>query len=180
MGKALFYLNYKCQLGELILGEFEGKLCLCDWHYRKARKEIDARLQLHFSSNWQEKETEVLIETRKQVEEFLCGNRQKFELPLILAGSDFQKRVWNELLNIPYGKTVSYLDLAKKLQNPGAVRAVAAANGANSLSIIVPCHRVVGENGQLTGYAGGLPAKRKLLDLEGRIRPKSQLNLFEF
>lgn len=161
------------------MGEFEGKLCLCDWRYRKTRKEIDARLQIHCGSNWKEEESEVLTETRHQLEAFFSGKRQDFQLPLFFAGTEFQQSVWKALMQIPFGKTISYLELAKRLQNPGAVRAVAAANGANALAIIVPCHRVIGENGQLTGYAGGLPAKKKLLSLEGSLYPKGQLHLFD-
>lgn len=91
--------------------------------------------------------------------------------------SDFQKSVWNELIKIPYGKTVSYLALSKKLENEGAIRAVASANGANALSVFIPCHRVVGSDGSLTGYAGGLTAKKKLLQLEGAA-VTSQAELF--
>jgi methylated-DNA-[protein]-cysteine S-methyltransferase len=85
----------------------------------------------------------------------------------LLVGTDFQKTVWEELLKIPFGKTLTYLQLSNRLQNPKAIRAVATANGANALSIFVPCHRIIGSQGELVGYAGGLPAKQKLLDLEG-------------
>lgn len=175
----LSFCQFKSLVGELILGEFEEKLCLCDWPYRKARPEIDARIRLYCGHDWQKEETPLLQETRSQLMAYLDGKLQTFDIPLFFAGTDFQISVWNALLEIPYGKTISYLDLAKKLGNPGAVRAVAAANGANALSIIVPCHRVIGQNGHLTGYAGGLPAKRKLLDLEGSLFPQNQLRLFE-
>jgi methylated-DNA-[protein]-cysteine S-methyltransferase len=178
MEKAFFYTYHRFQLGELILGDFDNQLCLCDWRYRKARKEIDARIQFHCGSNWQEGETEVLAETRLQLDEYFSGNRQEFQVPLFFAGTEFQKKVWNALMEIPFGQTISYLNLAKKLNNPEAVRAVAAANGANATSIIVPCHRVIGENGKLTGYAGGLTAKRKLLNLERASHPNHQLELF--
>lgn len=176
---ALLYSFFNSPFGYLILGEYEEKLCLCDWRYRKARPEIDARIQLYCGNDWQEKDTQLLQETRSQLMAYLEGKLQTFDLPLFYAGTDFQQTVWNALMEIPYGQTISYLDLAKKLGNQGAIRAVATANGANALSIIVPCHRVIGENGQLTGYAGGLPAKRKLLELEGSLYPKGQLRLFE-
>jgi methylated-DNA-[protein]-cysteine S-methyltransferase len=92
-----------------------------------------------------------------------------------VAGTDFQRRVWAALPAVAYGQTASYLDLARQLSNPGAVRAVGAANGQNPLAIIWPCHRIIGANGQLTGYAGGLPRKRWLLDFE---RPSQQVSLF--
>ena len=110
-----------------------------------------------------------LAKTVRQLEEYFDGHRREFDLQLDVEGTDFQKRVWNELAKIPYGKTVSYLDIAKRLKNEKAVRAVGTANGRNPLSIIVPCHRVVGSNGTLTGYAGGLAAKSVLLNLEREI-----------
>ena len=90
-----------------------------------------------------------------------------FDVPLLFVGTDFQKTVWNELLNIPFGTTVSYGEMARRIGMPKAVRAVANANGANAMSIFVPCHRVIGSNRSLTGYGGGLEAKRKMLELEG-------------
>jgi len=101
-----------------------------------------------------------------QLEEYFSGQRREFTVPLEFAGTEFQCRVWSELKKIPYGETVSYAELARRIGNPAAVRAVAAAVGANPISIFVPCHRVVGSDGSLTGYAGGLDAKRLLLDLE--------------
>jgi methylated-DNA-[protein]-cysteine S-methyltransferase len=108
----------------------------------------------------------VLVETERQLTEYFRGDRKTFALELDFSGPDFQKRVWQELLAIPYGETRSYGDIAKKLGNPKACRAVGAANGKNPISIIAPCHRVVGSNGKLTGFAGGLEAKAYLLRLE--------------
>ena len=107
------------------------------------------------------------------------GGRKKFDIPVRFVGSSFQQKVWNELLKIPYGKTVSYLEISKKIGDEKAIRAVAAANGANAISIIVPCHRVVGSNGELTGYAGGLTVKKKLLHLEKSGKYPEQLELFK-
>lgn len=112
-------------------------------------------------------ESKILLETILQVEEYLKGERRKFSIPLDLQGTEFQKRVWQELLRIPYGKTRSYKEIAELIQNQKAVRAVGTANGRNPISLIVPCHRVIGSNGTLTGYAGGLSIKEKLLKLEG-------------
>lgn len=103
-----------------------------------------------------------------QLEEYFKLKREIFDLQLDVNGTDFQKRVWNELLKIPFGKTISYKELSKRLGDIKAIRAVAAANGANPVSIIVPCHRVIGTNGSLTGYAGGLWRKSWLLEHESR------------
>ena len=111
-----------------------------------------------------------------QLEEYFNGVRTEFSLDLDLQGTDFQKRVWEKLLNIPFGKTVSYLDLAIALGNRKSIRAVGSANGRNPLCIIVPCHRVIGSNGSLTGYGGGLWRKEWLLNFESRA---GQTSLFD-
>jgi methylated-DNA-[protein]-cysteine S-methyltransferase len=111
----------------------------------------------------------ILIETERQFIEYFSGTRTKFDLPIEPRGSEFQKKVWRALREIPFGETRSYLDLAKALGTPNAVRAVGAANGKNPLAIVVPCHRVIGANGALTGFAGGIEAKAKLLALEAKI-----------
>ncbi|QOH69905.1 methylated-DNA--[protein]-cysteine S-methyltransferase [Pseudomonas juntendi] len=110
----------------------------------------------------------VLLETARQLGEYFSGKRRQFELPLDFAGTGFQRQVWAALLAIPFGETRSYAEIARQVGNPGAVRAVGAANGRNPISIIAPCHRVIGSSGNLTGFAGGLAAKRYLLALEGR------------
>lgn len=101
-----------------------------------------------------------------QLKEYFAGNRTIFDLPLDPQGTDFQKRVWKELLNIPFGKTVSYLEVARRLGDVKAIRAVGLANGKNPISIIIPCHRVIGSNGKLVGYGGGLWRKEWLLNFE--------------
>jgi len=151
------------------LGSFEDKLCLCDWRYRKMRNSIDKSLRTRLNAGFVEEITSVVENTISQLGEYFDGKRTEFKIPFVLIGSDFQKRVWNELLQIPYGKTESYLGLSKKMGYEKAIRAVAAANGANQISIIVPCHRIVGRNGKLVGYAGGLPVKMKLLNIENAI-----------
>jgi len=160
---------YKSPFGELVLGAFENKLCLCDWRHRKMRNSIDKSLKTSLNADFIEEKTSVVENTISQLDEYFNGKRTEFKIPLILIGSDFQKRVWNELLQIPYGKTESYHGLSKKLGDEKALRAVAAANGANQISIIVPCHRIIGKNGKLVGYAGGLPVKMKLLNIENAI-----------
>lgn len=114
----------------------------------------------------------VLLEAVNQITEFFAGKRQDFDFKLNPKGTEFQQRVWQELQNIPDGKTISYLDLAKKLGDVKAIRAVASANGKNPLWIVIPCHRVIGTDGSLTGYAGGLWRKKWLLEHENPIQQK--------
>ena len=109
----------------------------------------------------------VLVEAAAQLTDYFAGKRTMFDLPLSFAGTDMQRAVWSALLTIPFGETRSYADVARQIGRPTAVRAVGAANGRNPISIIAPCHRVVGSDGSLTGFAGGLAAKEKLLTLEG-------------
>jgi methylated-DNA-[protein]-cysteine S-methyltransferase len=104
---------------------------------------------------------------RRQLAEYFAAERTSFDLPLAPVGTPFQQRVWSELQRIGHGRTTTYAELARRIDRPTAIRAVGAANGANPVSIVIPCHRVIGSNGALTGYGGGLAAKRFLLDLEG-------------
>jgi len=110
----------------------------------------------------------VLVQAERQLAEYFSGQRSRFDLDLEFAGTAFQKQVWEALLTIPYGQTRSYSQIAAQIGRPAAVRAVGAANGRNPISIVAPCHRVIGSSGSLTGFAGGLAVKRKLLGLEGR------------
>lgn len=109
----------------------------------------------------------ILVETKRQLEEYFAGRRTVFDLPLDFHGTDFQKSVWAALLRIPFGETRTYADIARELDRPNAFRAVGAANGRNPISIVAPCHRVIGTDGTLTGFAGGLEGKAFLLELEG-------------
>ena len=112
-------------------------------------------------------ETPLIKKAALQIEEYFAGKRKKFSLPLKMQGTEFQMAVWDALKSIPYGETRSYKEIAVQIGRPKAVRAVGMANHRNPISIIVPCHRVIGHNGSLTGYGGGLPAKKLLLELEG-------------
>lgn len=107
-------------------------------------------------------------EVIRQLQAYFCGELKEFDVPLKMEGTEFQLRVWNELRAIPYGETISYAQLAARIGNPQAVRAVGAANGSNPIPIIVPCHRVIGSDGSLTGFGGGLPTKKILLELENK------------
>jgi methylated-DNA-[protein]-cysteine S-methyltransferase len=158
--KTICITEFETDFGTLILGDFEGKLCLCDCKFRKMRTQIDQRIKSGLQAEFQEKTTELLLDTQKQLNVYFAGKIQDFDIPLQLVGTEFQQKVWNQLLEIKYGETDSYLSLSKKLANQKAIRAVASANGANAISIIVPCHRIIGSNGELIGYAGGLAAKK--------------------
>jgi methylated-DNA-[protein]-cysteine S-methyltransferase len=127
----------------------------------------DSRHPLSIEIGWR-RDAAPFAEARRQFGEYFAGTRTGFDLELAPRGSDFQCRVWAALCDIPYGVTISYAELARRIGNPKASRAVGLANGANPLAIIVPCHRVIGANGSLTGYGGGLPAKQFLLELERR------------
>ncbi len=161
------YLN--TPYGQLIIGTYHNKLVLCDWLYRKMRRAIDARICNVLQTEFVEKNDEVIEQTIEQLQEYFNKQRQSFTIPLNLVGTPFQQKVWNALLQIEYGKTSTYLQQAIKLENKDAIRAVATANGANAISIIVPCHRIIGSDGSLVGYAGGLHVKQKLLTLEGAV-----------
>lgn len=148
-------------VGQLTLVARNGKLGAVLWETERDNR---VRLgELHEAND-----SPVLLETERQLAEYFAGTRNRFELELDFDGTDFQKQVWQALLTIPFGQTRSYSQIARQIGNPNAVRAVGAANGRNPISIIAPCHRVVGASGALTGFAGGLEAKRYLLTLEDR------------
>lgn len=158
---------FKTSIGELVLGSINSHLCLLDFRYRKMRATVDQRLKNGLNATYKECDTTLLRATRSQIDAYLSGNRKRFELPFIVVGTHFQKQVWKGLQTIPYGTTSSYLELTSKLSySPKAVRAVANANGANALALIIPCHRIIGSDGKMVGYGGGLPAKKRLLELE--------------
>ena len=158
--------RYATPCGELLLGEFEQKLCLCDWQTEKHRTFVDRRLQRILHADFKTGKSTIIEKAISELDEYFAGTRQTFDIPLLFIGTDFQKRVWNDLLKIPYGETISYGEMSKRIGMPKAVRAVANANGANAISIFAPCHRVIGSDHSLTGYGGGLEAKRMLIELE--------------
>lgn len=129
-------------------------------------------------AHWREVDVDahpVLRATRAQLDDYFAGTRCSFELPLDPQGTTFQLQVWKTLATIGYGETISYAQLAQRIGKPSAMRAVGAANGRNPLPIVVPCHRVIGADGSLTGFGGGLPVKRHLLELEGALHPEPLL-----
>lgn len=157
---------YKAPCGVLTLGSVGDRLCLCDWPAERRRSLVQRRLETVLVAAFADGTSEVIKQAALELDEYFAGRRRTFDVPLLLAGTDFQKTVWTELLNIPYGQTASYAEIARRIGRPEAVRAVANAVGANALSVFVPCHRVVGSDRSLTGYAGGLEAKSTLLNLE--------------
>ena len=167
----LYRTEWKSPLGELILMATEDKLCLCDWKYRKMRASIDKRILDHYKTEVREESNEIINETIHQLNDYFEKKRTHFDIPLELIGTEFQQRVWQELQRIPYGKTISYLQLSKNLGDEKAIRAAATANGANGISILIPCHRVVRSDGSLGGYAWGLDRKQALLARESDSLP---------
>ncbi len=135
--------------------------CLCEIHFDGDREPLGP----HTDS------AQACAHVVAQLEEYFAGRRQTFDLELAAMGTEFQRDVWGELCRIPYGKTISYGELARRIDRPKAVRAVGQANGRNPIPIVVPCHRVIGATGTLTGFGGGLPTKRALLELEGVSAP---------
>lgn len=138
----------------MVLGSQNDKLCLCSWTTDGAGQGADLTTDT------------VLAEACRQLDEYFAGKRTSFQLPIEARGTAFQQRVWEKLSNVPFGSTISYSQLAAYIGNPNASRAVAQACHRNPIAIIIPCHRVIGSNGKLTGYAGGIERKRSLLELE--------------
>lgn len=155
-----FQKTMKSPVGELTLIANEQGLAAILW-------ENDSPTRVPITSATTDENHAVLLETEKQLGEYFLGTRKTFSIPLAPNGSEFQQKVWQALQTIPFGETRSYGQLAKQIGRASAARAVGAANGKNPLSIVVPCHRVIGTNGKLTGFAGGLKIKAELLKLEG-------------
>jgi len=153
-------------------------ICLLEFTDRRMLETEFEDLQNRLNASILYGEHELIIQLKKELAEYFAGKRKKFQVPLDTPTTPFRQEVWNLLLKIPFGKTVSYLDQAKELGNPKAVRAVANANGHNRVAIVIPCHRVIGSDGNLTGYAGGLDRKKWLLNHEGSYPEQKQLRLF--
>ena len=167
------YYNSPC--GELILASVGDDLCLCDWNEMPCAERNKLRVSRYMKAEFKIETSPILELAKKQLNEYFTGNRKIFDIPLRPIGTDFQKKVWHALLNIPYGETRSYKEIAISMGNPNSTRAVAGAIGANGISIFIPCHRVIGSNHCLTGFAGGLDAKRRLLELEAEKKQHKKL-----
>ena len=157
--EVVYYSWFVSPVGTLLLAGSRTALKLLNFAAGKRVRNVDPEWRLDNSA---------FVDVVDQLESYFAGQRKSFDLDLLLEGTDFQKRVWTALQKIPYGETVSYKELAETVGSPKAVRAVGAANGANPIAIIVPCHRVIGNDGSLTGFGGGLPLKKQLLELESR------------
>lgn len=153
------YKTMASPVGELKLVANENGLAAILW-------ENDDPKRIRLPALTQDKNHPLLLEAEQQLREYFAGHRKLFSIKLHFNGTAFQQRVWQALLTIPFGQTRSYADIARQIDNPKAVRAVGAANGKNPISIMAPCHRVIGANGTLTGFAGGLEAKAYLLSIE--------------
>jgi AraC family transcriptional regulator, regulatory protein of adaptative response / methylated-DNA-[protein]-cysteine methyltransferase len=166
-------------LGEMVAGATEDGICLLEYNDRKSLpseyEDIERFLETTFKSG-RNKHLKLL---KKQLKEYFKGQRKEFTLPLVTPGTEFQNAVWKELLNIPFGETRSYRNQAEAMKKPDSARAVANANSANRIAILIPCHRVIGSDGHLTGYGGGLKRKKWLLDHERKYSGKAvELDLF--
>lgn len=176
----IFTTTIPTPIGEMLAGTTDAGICLFDFEHRHMMSSIQKRLCDGLDATMEEGEHEHFNILRGQIGEYFNGTRKIFDLPILLVGTDFQKNVWNGLLQIPFGETRSYKQQSIFLGNEKAIRAVAGANGENGIAIIIPCHRVIGENGHLTGYGGGLWRKKWLLEHEAKYSGKgSQLSIFE-
>lgn len=153
----MYVYFYETELGKMGIAEEDGKIT----NVYFSSESVPASLEI--------KETELLKEAGRQLKEYFSGNLKEFSLPLAPKGTEFMGKVWSALCKIPYGKTATYKEIAESIGNSKACRAVGLANNRNPIPIIIPCHRVIGANGSLTGYAGGLDMKKRLLDLEKLI-----------
>jgi len=156
---AVYYTTFESPVGPLLLAGESNALRLVSFETSKHAALPRPELQQN---------AEAFAEVIRQLQAYFGGDLKEFDLPLALEGTEFQLRVWKALRKIPYGETISYAQLAERIGNPKAVRAVGLANGSNPIPIIVPCHRVIGSDGSLTGFGGGLSAKKRLLELENR------------
>jgi methylated-DNA-[protein]-cysteine S-methyltransferase len=155
----VFYTTFESPVGPLLLAGDVDALRLVSFESSKHATPAPA--------GWKQDKT-PFAEVVRQLEAYFRGELREFDVPLALEGTEFQRRVWNALRGIPYGETISYLQLAERIGNPKAVRAVGLANWSNPIPIIVPCHRVIGSDGSLTGFGGGISTKKKLLELESK------------
>ena len=164
-------------IGEMIAGASDEGLCLLEFNDRPAlTKELeDLKKLLH--TEIVEGEHELITQTKIQIEEYFQGKRKEFSIKLNTPGTEFQKKVWAVLIGIPYGNTRTYKNQAARLGNTASIRAVGKANGDNRIAIIIPCHRVIGTNGDLIGYGGGLWRKHHLLEFEAKVN--NNISLFE-
>jgi O-6-methylguanine DNA methyltransferase len=160
--ETLYYSRFNSPVGPLVIAVSDRGLVLLEFDHDQLMRKRWPKF------SWEESQEKTRPYVQ-QLDEYFAGRRRKFDFPLDLRGTDFQKRCWRELLKVPYGKTASYAEIARAVGSPRAFRAVGMANHSNPIAIVIPCHRVIGANGSLTGFGGGLEIKRKLLVLEGAL-----------
>ena len=158
--------RYQSPCGELLLAAYKGRLCMCDWVVGGHADRHLQQLKRILAGEIEEDHAVATIAATEQLRKYFAGELTEFRVPMSPVGTEFQQRVWDCLKGIPYGSTVTYAEVAARVGEPKAIRAVANAIGANPISILIPCHRVIGSDGSLTGYAGGLEAKKFLIELE--------------
>ncbi|MFA8343714.1 MAG: bifunctional transcriptional activator/DNA repair enzyme AdaA [Rhodothermaceae bacterium] len=156
-------------LGPMLAGATEQGVCLLEFTDRKMLETQIKRLKKYFNSEFLTAENKYIKQLDVELKEYFAGKRIKFDVPLVFPGTEFQMKVWKELLNVPFGKTRSYKEQAVALKNENGIRAVAKANGDNRISILIPCHRIIGSDGSLTGYGGGVERKKWLLEHERKV-----------
>lgn len=173
MSHQISVTSFDSPLGPMIAGATERGICLLEWHDRGGLERIGARLEKRYRLPLIERKNPLVDQLIAELSDYFSGKDHHFTVPLDQLGTPFERMVWQQLREIPYGRTCSYGDMARALGKPGAPRAVGRANGANCISIVVPCHRVIESTGELRGYGGGLWRKEWLLRLEGSwpVRP---------
>jgi AraC family transcriptional regulator, regulatory protein of adaptative response / methylated-DNA-[protein]-cysteine methyltransferase len=176
--ETIYIKKFETPLGALIAGATAKGICLLEFNDRKEIESEYTVLKKLLNAEIIQDESPFFAPLETQLKEYFAGARKVFDLPLLYAGTPFQQAVWKELQTIPYGATRSYMQQAKALKNAEGIRAIAHANGTNRIAILIPCHRVIGKNGSLTGYGGGLWRKKWLLDLEAKNSGQPVLGLF--
>ena len=164
----LIFKEVKTPIGVTVFGSSDKGLSFIDIKYLKSFPRILKRIKAYFGDTITYGTSNFIELAEKELDKYFKGELKVFTVPLDIRGSEFQLRVWDALLKIKYGKTNSYLEIGKKIGRPEAVRAIANANGQNGLAVIIPCHRVIGSDGSLTGYGGGIAIKKKLINLESK------------
>jgi AraC family transcriptional regulator of adaptative response/methylated-DNA-[protein]-cysteine methyltransferase len=173
----IVYKDILSPLGDMIAGASENGVCFLEWHDRGGVERIRQRVEKRYGLELVPGSSEYLDQLERELQQYFDGMLQEFTVALDIKGTPFERQTWNQLLAIPYGKTLSYGEMADCLGKPHASRAVGRANGANYIAIVIPCHRVIGADGGLGGYGGGLRRKRYLLDLEAAGIKSGQASL---
>ena len=176
MAGKIVYSNIQSPIGDMIAGTTDKGICFLEWHDRGGVERILNRVEKRYNKTPEQGVSKHLLKLQNELNSYFEGILTDFKTDIDVNGTKFENTVWNKLLQIPYGETRSYGEIASELGKPGASRAVGRANGSNYLSIVIPCHRVIESSGKLRGYGGGLWRKKYLLDLEVLLSPNEQSN----